>query len=123
MKVTTASINPELHWKTYMESKFLGKHHFEVFNDEGRLTKNGLLVTIKDIKKLTISHRGVEEKKPALFFKEHKVLPLLLGTEKFQQLERIFQSPHAKDWKGKQVYLYIEHGVTFGKKQVGGHPL
>jgi len=120
IKVTTMPVDEDLHWKNYMESTFLGKHHFEVFAKGGSLTDKGLLVTIDKVVKKEISHKGRKETKPAVLFKETNVLPFLLGPEKFQQLEQIFQSPHAKDWKGKKVYLYIDHGVKFGREAVGG---
>jgi len=120
LKVKEKQIDTKKHWKFMLENHFLGKHHFDLFNKEGKMTELGVCVQIRELLEVEISHKGRKETKPALYFRDKGVLPLLMGREKFQQLENILGSPEPHDWQGKHVYVYVDETVTFGKTAIGG---
>ena len=120
MKVRERQIDTKKHWKLMLENHFLGKHHFDLFAKQGRMTDLGLCVQIRELLEVEVSHKGRKETKLALYFQDKGVLPSLMGREKLQQLETILGSPEPHDWQGKHVYVYVDETVKFGNQSVGG---
>jgi len=48
------------------------------------------------------------------------VKPLIVNTTNFKMMQRLFQSKYIEDWYGRQIILYGDPSVKFGRETVGG---
>ncbi|MHC1785461.1 MAG: hypothetical protein AB9880_00105 [Christensenellales bacterium] len=99
-------------WKKLQNKDYLGEYDF--------LPGEEKTVTIASITTgEVIGDGGKKSSKPIIYFSE-PVKPLIANTTNFKRLQKLFGSPYVEDWIGRQVTLYGDPTVTFGKEVVGG---
>lgn len=99
-------------WKKLQNKDYLGEHDF--------LPGEEKTVTIQSITTGDVVGTGGEVSvKPIMRFAE-PVKPLIVNTTNFKTMQKLFQSRYIDDWLGKQVILYGDPGVKFGREVVGG---
>lgn len=100
------------HYRKLLNPDYLGEYEFAPGEEK--------LVTIRtvDINEIT-GTGGKKDNKPVMHFVE-QVKPLILNSTNFKMLTKLFKSPYIEDWAGKQIVLYGDPTVTFGKEVVGG---
>lgn len=100
------------HYRKLLNPDYLGEYEFAPGEEK--------LVTIRtvDINEIT-GTGGKKDNKPVMHFVE-QVKPLILNSTNFKMLTKLFRSPYIEDWAGKQITLYGDPTVTFGKEVVGG---
>ena len=76
-------------------------------------------VTIQDVRLETIRGDGGEEEKPVMFFCEAGVKPMVVNTTNWDACEYAY-GPDTDGWLNKPVELYVDPGVLFAGKRVGG---
>lgn len=94
-----------------IESKYLKKE--EVGED-------GTIVTIADFARVNVA---MDDQPPdfkwTMRFEEFDK-PMVLNSTNIQLAENALGSDNTDDWLGKQVIVYNDPNITFGKKLVGG---
>lgn len=75
-------------------------------------------VTIKNLLMETIKSDGGDEDKPVLHFSDFEKAMVLNNTN-WQTIEEVY-GDESDNWGGKQIELYLDPGVMFGGKRVGG---
>jgi hypothetical protein len=99
-------------WKKLQNKDYLGECDF--------LPGEEKTVTIATIATNEITGTGGEvSNKPVMRFVE-QVKPLIVNTTNFKMMQRLFQSRFIEDWIGKQVILYGDPSIKFGRDVVGG---
>ena len=99
-------------WKKLQNKDYLGECDF--------LPGEEKVVTIAAITTNEITGTGGEvSNKPIMKFSE-PVKPLIVNTTNFKTMQKLFQSRYVEDWLGKQVILYGDPSVKFGREVVGG---
>lgn len=91
-----------------IESKYLKK------DDAGE----GLLATIRSLKKENVGREDEQEIKWVIHFDECK--PLVLNGTNIALIEKALGTDETDDWIGKQIVLYNDENVSFGGKVTGG---
>lgn len=105
-------MQPKTHYKKLINPDYLGEYEFDPGEEK--------LVTIKTVDIIGIvGAGGKKDDKPVMHFVE-QVKPLILNSTNFKTLTKLFKSPYIEDWTGKQITLYGDPTVTFGKEVVGG---
>lgn len=100
------------HWKKLFNPAYLGEYEFKPGEEK--------IVTVKSIGDQEITGTGgKKENKPVMMFDE-PIKPLILNTVNCKMMTKLFKSPIYADWIGKQITLYGDPSVTFGKETVGG---
>lgn len=100
------------HWKRLQNKDYLGEHDFESGEEK--------IVTIASIDTGEVmGDGGLKSTKPIMRFLED-VKPLIVNTTNFKTMQRLFHSKYIEDWLGKQIALYGDPSVKFGREVVGG---
>jgi len=87
-------------------------------DDVAHLPAGGTIFTIADVRMETIGSGEREEDKPVLYVHEHaKGLPL--NRTNFDMLAAAY-GEDSDDWKSHRVELYVDPGVMYGPRKVGG---
>ena len=99
-------------WKKLQNKDHLGEYDF--------LPGEEKTVTITSIGSGDVVGVGGETStKPIMRFAE-PVKPLIVNTTNFKMMQRLFQSKYIEDWYGRQIILYGDPSVKFGRETVGG---
>lgn len=99
-------------WKKLQNKDYLGEWDFMPGEEK--------TVTIASIGTGDVTGVGGEvSAKPVMRFEE-QLKPLIVNTTNFKMLQRLFQSRFIEDWVGKQIILYGDPDVKFGRETVGG---
>jgi ribosomal protein L34E len=99
-------------WKKLQNKDYLGECDF--------LPGQEITVTIASVTTAeVIGDGGKKSTKPIMKFVE-PVKPLITNTVNFKRITKLLGSRYIEDWIGKQVILYGDPTVTFGKEVVGG---
>lgn len=99
-------------WKKLQNKEFLGEYDF-LPGEEKTVTID--IITTAEV----TGDGGKKSEKPIMRFREN-VKPLIVNTTNFKRLQKLFGSKYIEDWVGKQVTLYPDPDVTFGREVVGG---
>lgn len=75
--------------------------------------------TIDSVEMEEIENEDGVSKKPVLRFTEEEAKPLVLNRTNGDTLSELF-GEETDSWQGKQIELYVDHGVKFGTKKIGG---
>lgn len=75
--------------------------------------------TIADVRFETIKGDRGSEDKPVLSFKENGFKPMILNSTNWGTIEDAY-GDESDNWRGKSIELYLDPGVMFGDKRVGG---
>ena len=75
--------------------------------------------TIADVRFETIKGDRGDEDKPVMSFKEDGLKPMILNNTNWQTAEDAY-GDESDGWRGKTIELYLDPGVMFGNKKVGG---
>lgn len=101
-----------MHWKRLLNPEYLGEYEF--------LPGEEKIVTVKTLEEREITGAGgKKENRPVMTFVE-PVKPLIMNTTNLRMMTKLFKTPDYPNWYGKQVTLYGDPTVTFGKDVVGG---
>ena len=77
------------------------------------------LAVIEDVRLEEIkSDHGMEDK-PVMYFRGDSLKPMIVNNTNFQTIEGSY-GDETDDWRGKEVELYVDPGIMFGQKRVGG---
>ena len=101
------------HWKSFFEYTYLGSHDLDLGVD--------LIATVKHVKQESLQVPGSREKndKPVVYWQED-IKPMVLNVTNSRMLDEIAGSKYVEDWVGKQVAVYIDNNIRFGKDTVEG---
>lgn len=99
-------------WKKLQNKDYLGECDFQPGEEK---TVTIASITTSEV----IGDGGKKSTKPIIKFVE-PVKPLIANTVNFKRITKLFGSKYIEDWIGKQVILYGDPTVTFGKEVVGG---
>jgi len=77
-----------------------------------------VIVTIDDVRPETIVGDRADEEKPVMTFRED-MKPLVLNSTNWTTVETAY-GEESDDWRGHQVELYIDPGIMYAGKRVGG---
>lgn len=75
--------------------------------------------TIADVRKEEVQGEHGTEDKAVMFFMEEDIKPMILNHTNWTACEDAY-GEDTEDWTGKPIELYVDPGVMFGKKKVGG---
>lgn len=78
-----------------------------------------LIVHIADVRFETIKGDNADEEKPVLFFQEQNVRKMILNPTNWDNIADAY-GDDTDNWRGKPVECYIDPGVIFAGKRVGG---
>jgi len=90
-------------------SRFLGKDNIE----------GPTRVIIDDVRLEEISGDHGDEDKPVMFFRDDEIKPMILNNTNWQVIEGSY-GEDTDDWRGHEIEIYVDPGIMFGKKRVGG---
>lgn len=94
-----------------IESKYLTK-------DDAGL--DGTVVTVKDFERVNMAQEGKPpEYKWVMWLREFEK-PMVMNGTNIQLAEKALASEETDDWIGKQIIIYDDPNVSFGKELVGG---
>lgn len=99
-------------WKKLQNKDYLGEYDF-LPGEEKTVTID--IITTAEV----TGDGGKKSEKPIMRFRE-AVKPLIVNTTNFKRLQKLFGSKYIEDWVGKQITLYPDPDVTFGREVVGG---
>ncbi len=100
------------HWKKLTNPDYLGAYALEPGED--------LVATIKTVRReIVTGAEGRKEECSVIYFCE-KVKPLILNATNSKTIQRIYGTPYIEDWEGKQIQLFVEHNIKFGRDLVDG---
>jgi len=92
------------------ESKYLSKED---------LTPEGFIVTISGFTQETLEYDGKKEEKVIVHFQEN-LKPMVLNFTKSQAIKMATGSDGTTGSIGKQIIVFRDDSIMFGKKAVGG---
>lgn len=99
-------------WRKLQNKDYLGEYDFSTGEEK--------IVTIKGIITKDVTGDGGQvSAKPIMTFHE-AVKPLIVNTTNFKMMQKLFKSKFVEDWYGKQIILYGDPNVKFGREIVGG---
>ena len=75
--------------------------------------------TIKDVVFETIKSDNGDEDKAVMFFQEDHLKKMIVNNTNWQTIEAAY-GDESDNWRGHQVELYVDPGIMFGGKRVGG---
>lgn len=75
--------------------------------------------TIADVRFEEVGGDHGLEDKAVMFFAEEDMKPMILNMTNWTTLEDAY-GEDTEDWANKPIELYVDPGVMFGKKKVGG---
>lgn len=78
-----------------------------------------LTVTIGDVRMETVKGDGADEEKAVLHFAEKNLKPMILNNTNWTTLEEAY-GDDSDFWRGKPAEIYVDPGVMYGGKRVGG---
>lgn len=93
-----------------MESKYLKKE------DVGR----GVLATVSHLERVNVAMKNEPPEHKWVMHLNELPKPLVLNATNIQLCERAFGSDDTDNWIGKQIVLFTDENVSFGKDIVGG---
>ena len=102
-----------MHWKKVVkpDSPYFGEQDFETVDQQ-------FLVTIRQVKMEEIkSDRGTEIKGVVHF--EEDIKPLILNVTNGKTIAKLY-GKQVEGWAGKQITLFFDPSVKFGRERVGG---
>lgn len=73
---------------------------------------------VADVRIETISGDHGDEEKAVMLFREN-MKPMIVNTTNWETME-VAYGPDTDDWIGQPVEVYVDPGVMFGGKRVGG---
>lgn len=98
-------------WKTLVD--------FKRITSCSMIEKEQKFIIEKITKEEIIADKGRKETVPLCYFKGEK-MPMVLNKTNFKTLEKLFNSDKYSDWYGKEVIVFVQDGITFGKEIVSG---
>lgn len=102
-----------MHWKKVVkpDAPYFGEQDFETVDQQ-------FLVTIRQVKTEEIkSDRGTEIRGVVHF--EEDIKPLILNVTNGKAIAKLY-GKQVEGWTGKQITLYFDPSVKFGRERVGG---
>ena len=75
--------------------------------------------TIADVRLETITTDRGDEDKAVMAFSEADMKPMIVNSTNWDALEAAY-GPDTDGWMGKPVEIYIDPGVSYGGRRVGG---
>lgn len=78
-----------------------------------------ILVTIADVHQVTMKGDDGDERKTVMVFTDDRLKPMVLNNVNWTTCESAY-GDESTMWHGKQVEIYVDPTVMFGKKRVGG---
>ena len=96
------------HWKKLTNPDYLGAYAL--------LPGEEIIVTIKDFKQENVTGTGgTKEMKTVVTFAEN-VKPMVLNRTNAKTITKLFGTPYMEQWKGRQIQIFVENGITaFGE--------
>lgn len=79
----------------------------------------GLELTIKEVKQVTLGQGPSAEQKPVVFFHEDP-RGVALSKKRYATLTAMFRSPNTDKWIGQKVRLVVDPTISMGGRQCGG---
>lgn len=98
-------------WKTLVDWKSLSSS--SLIEDEKKLI-------IKSINKEEIISTGGRKSIVAVCRFANSELPMVLNKTNMRTIENMFGTDKIEDWYGKEIIIYVEKGIKFGKELVSG---
>ena len=98
------------HWKRTFNYNYLGSYSLEENQD--------LTLTIKQVVKETVTSHGGRQEECTVAYFEEDVKPMILNKTNCKTIEEIYSTPYIENWIGKQITLYVDPTVKFGKETV-----
>lgn len=103
----------QTHWKSMYNPNYFGCYCFADNKD--------IILTIdKMVREIVVGENGKKEECTVMYFKEAGVKPLICNKTNCKTIQKIFKTPYIEEWRGRQVQLYADHNVRFGKETVEG---
>lgn len=100
------------HWKKLTNPNYLGSYAFEEGKD--------MILTIRSVgNELVTGDGGRKEECTVCHFNEN-VKPMVLNKTNMKAMEKLFETPYIEEWAGRQMQLYADPKVKFGKEITGG---
>jgi len=78
-----------------------------------------IVFTVDTVVMEEVQNEDGKEEKPILYFFGNDVKPLILNKTNAETLEKEFGSD-SDDWEGKNIEVYVDPSIRFGKKLIGG---
>lgn len=78
-----------------------------------------VIATIDAVRNETIPGDNEDADKPVLYFKNDQLKKMILNSANWTTLESAF-GDESDNWSGKQIEVYVDPSIMFGKKRVGG---
>lgn len=75
--------------------------------------------TIADVQFVTLKGDNGDEQKPAMYFKESTIKPLLVNNSNWMTCEDLY-GEDSDGWRGHTIEIFKDPSVMFGGKRVGG---
>lgn len=102
-----------MHWKKFVkpDAPYFGEADFDRVDQT-------FIVTIKCSKTEQIKSKKGVETHGVLYFEED-VKPLILNKTNGETIAKLY-GKHVEEWEGRQIMLYYDPNVYFGREKVGG---
>ncbi len=98
----------------HRNTKFIQKSEIE------NSPHGGVLVTIKEVSEENVKPEYMEQEIKYVLYFEESYKPWAPCFESLEVIKQISGSGNVDDWTGTKLVLFIDPGVKFGPKTVGG---
>lgn len=100
------------HWKSLTNPNYLGSYAFEDNQD--------LVCTIKKVQNEVVTGDGGRKEECTVCYFAEEIKPMILNKTNMKTIAKLTGSPYIENWVNKQIQIYVDPKVKFGKDITGG---